>query len=336
MAMNIPAPVQILRATQAEIAERTGANGELNWAEDTHELYIHDGMTKGGHLIAGDGGGSTGVTAGDGITVTDGTVAVDDTVVRTNTGNIYVDGTNGNDSNHGISVDKPVKTLQKAINIRRTIATDMLVRINFKTAGTYIFDPSQWPDKMLFIGATDNKSDTVIQIASCVLRDIYFEAHNLTVEFTGSTSTYTSNVVCEPLRCGLYFVNVTVKDSTTFNNPYALFRVSDNSHFFTKNFTIESQRSYVSLFVINYCSNFAPSNTPLVMQITGAVTTAVFNVLGGSNCRLPDTGISNSGTLTGPRYRVATGGVIDSAGLGENAIPGTQPGVVADDASFYI
>lgn len=83
MAMNIPAPVQILRATQAEIAERTGANGELNWAEDTHELYIHDGTTKGGHLIAGDGGGSTGVTAGDGITVTDGTVAVDDTVVRT-------------------------------------------------------------------------------------------------------------------------------------------------------------------------------------------------------------------------------------------------------------
>lgn len=69
MAMNIPAPVQILRATQAEIAERTGANGELNWAEDTHELYIHDGVTKGGHLIAGGGGGS--YSAGAGVEISD-------------------------------------------------------------------------------------------------------------------------------------------------------------------------------------------------------------------------------------------------------------------------
>ena len=69
MAMNIPSPVQILRATQAEIAERTGANGELNWAEDTHELYIHDGVTKGGHLIAGGGGGS--YTAGAGVKISD-------------------------------------------------------------------------------------------------------------------------------------------------------------------------------------------------------------------------------------------------------------------------
>lgn len=69
MAMNISAPVQILRATQAEIAERTGANGELNWAEDTHELYIHDGVTKGGHLIAGGGGGS--YSAGAGVKISD-------------------------------------------------------------------------------------------------------------------------------------------------------------------------------------------------------------------------------------------------------------------------
>ena len=67
MAMNIPAPVQILRATQAEIAERTGANGELNWAEDTHELYIHDGVTKGGHLIAGGGAGAGVEISDDGV-----------------------------------------------------------------------------------------------------------------------------------------------------------------------------------------------------------------------------------------------------------------------------
>lgn len=576
MAMNIPAPVQILRGTKAEIAERTGKMGELNWAEDANELYMHDGATKGGHLIGGgiytggdgisidqngkisldvsstfgsvsrgilyggartalkedidtldanyasdryyyfvlvpgatgdlpifdgqtksfflvvlgvhqiafcDGhiavryktGTSAGSTwedwvyytfeAGDGITNTDGVIAVDSTVVRTTgdqtiygvktfhqdiqiksetgqdttpqldlvmhdvtrgtapaesrscgivcydkniqplgcvdfrssadgryitqlrvyngtgaqqnldlvyppSGNpyllgphtrstpasnelvtvsycqnnlvylrrsdIYVDGTNGNDSNHGVSADKPVKTLQKAINIRRTIATDMPVRINFKTAGTYTFDPSQWPDKTIFLGATDNKADTVIQIVPCVPRDLYINMDNLTLEFTGSTVVSTSNVVFEPLRCGLYFGNVTVKDSTTFSNPSALFRVSDSSHFFIRDFTIVSQRSYASLFILDYCSTFAPSATPFDLQITGAVTNAVFNVIGGSYCRLPKTGITNSGTLTGPRYYVAAGGVIDSVGLGANAIPGTQPGVVADAASFYI
>lgn len=576
MAMNIPAPVQILRGTKAEIVERTGKIGELNWAEDANELYMHDGTTKGGHLIGGgiytggdgisidqngkisldvsstfgsvsrgilyggsrtalkedidtldanDGGDryyywvlvpgatgdlpifdgqtksfflvvlgvhqialcdghiavryktgtSTGSTwkdwvyytfeAGDGITNTDGVIAVDHTVVRTTgdqtiygvktfhqdiqiksetgqnttpqvdlimhditrgtapaetrscgiacydknirplgivnfhcapdgayktqlrvyngtgaqqnvdlvypaSGNpyflgphtrsnpasnelvtvsycqnnlvylrrsdIYVDGTNGNDSNHGVSADKPVKTLQKAVDIRRTIATDMFVRINFKTAGTYTFDSSQWPDKTIFVGATDNRADTVVQIASCVPRDIYFEARNLTIEFTGSTVVSTSRVVCEPLRCGLYLINVTVKDSTTFSNPYTLFRIADNSLFFTENFIVVSQRSYGSLFILDYCSNFAPSATSFALQITGTVTDAVFNVLGGSYCRLPETGISNAGTLTGPRYHVAAGGVIDSVGLGEYAIPGTQPGVVADAASFYI
>ena len=146
----------------------------------------------------------------------------------------------------------------------------------------------------------------------------------------------TSRVVCEPLRCGLYLANVTIKDSTTFSNLYALFRVSDNSHFYTENFNVISQRSYGSLFILDYCSNFAPSATPFTLQITGTVTDAVFNVIGGSYCRLPETGISNAGTLTGPRYYVAAGGIIDSVGLGEYAIPGTQPGVVADAASFYI
>ena len=72
MAMNIPAPVQILRGTKAEIAERTGKMGELNWAEDANELYMHDGTTKGGHLI---GGGI--YTAGGGIKIDeDGVISV--------------------------------------------------------------------------------------------------------------------------------------------------------------------------------------------------------------------------------------------------------------------
>lgn len=75
MAMNIPAPVQILGGTKAEIAERIGSDRELNWAEDTHELYVHDGVTKGGHLVGG--GGGTEVTAGPGIKVKSGEVSVD-------------------------------------------------------------------------------------------------------------------------------------------------------------------------------------------------------------------------------------------------------------------
>ena len=67
MAINLKDTVQIIRGRKADIAQRTGANGELNWAEDTFELFIHDGKTKGGHYI---GGVSGTVKAGNGITVT--------------------------------------------------------------------------------------------------------------------------------------------------------------------------------------------------------------------------------------------------------------------------
>ena len=68
MAINLKDTVQIIRGRKADIAQRTGTNGELNWAEDTFELFIHDGKTKGGHYI---GGVSGTVKAGNGITVTD-------------------------------------------------------------------------------------------------------------------------------------------------------------------------------------------------------------------------------------------------------------------------
>lgn len=73
MAMNIPVPVQILGGTKAEIAERIGSDRELNWAEDTHELYVHDGVTQGGHLV----GGGSALTAGPGVKINDEEISVD-------------------------------------------------------------------------------------------------------------------------------------------------------------------------------------------------------------------------------------------------------------------
>lgn len=68
MAINLRDTVQIIRGKKADIAARTGVNGELNWADDTYELYIHDGKTRGGHLI-GSAGGSAVITGGAGIAV---------------------------------------------------------------------------------------------------------------------------------------------------------------------------------------------------------------------------------------------------------------------------
>lgn len=68
MAINLKDTVQIIRGKKAGIASRTGANGELNWADDTYELYIHDGKTRGGHLI-GKASGTAGVVGGAGIAV---------------------------------------------------------------------------------------------------------------------------------------------------------------------------------------------------------------------------------------------------------------------------
>lgn len=68
MAILTNEPVQIIRGIKADIAQRTGSDGELNWATDSKELYIHDGKTRGGHLI-GSAGGSTVITGGAGIAV---------------------------------------------------------------------------------------------------------------------------------------------------------------------------------------------------------------------------------------------------------------------------
>lgn len=68
MAILTNEPVQIIRGLKADIAQRTGSDGELNWATDSKELYIHDGKTRGGHLI-GSAGGSTVITGGAGIAV---------------------------------------------------------------------------------------------------------------------------------------------------------------------------------------------------------------------------------------------------------------------------
>lgn len=68
MAILTNEPVQIIRGLKADIAQRTGSDGELNWATDSKELYIHDGKTRGGHLI-GSAGGSAVITGGAGIAV---------------------------------------------------------------------------------------------------------------------------------------------------------------------------------------------------------------------------------------------------------------------------
>lgn len=68
MAINLKDTIQIIRGKKADIAARIGTNGELNWAEDTYELYIHDGKTRGGHII-GKSSGTVGVVGGAGIAV---------------------------------------------------------------------------------------------------------------------------------------------------------------------------------------------------------------------------------------------------------------------------
>lgn len=68
MAINLKDAVQVIRGKKVDIAARTGANGELNWADDTYELYIHDGKTRGGHLI-GKASGTASVVGGVGIAV---------------------------------------------------------------------------------------------------------------------------------------------------------------------------------------------------------------------------------------------------------------------------
>ena len=91
MQINIENPPQIIRGGKASISARTGKDGELNWATDTHELYIHDGVTPGGHRVGG-GQEVDGVTIAksesDVISVIPGGIIDNDTIVLDASGKI--------------------------------------------------------------------------------------------------------------------------------------------------------------------------------------------------------------------------------------------------------
>lgn len=101
MPINTENPIQIIRGDKASISARTGKDGEPNWATDTHELYIHDGVTPGGHRVGG-GQEVDGVTIAksesDVLSVIPGGIIDNDTIVLDSSGKI---------STKSIPFDKP-------------------------------------------------------------------------------------------------------------------------------------------------------------------------------------------------------------------------------------
>lgn len=86
MPINTENPIQIIRGDKASISARTGKDGEPNWATDTHELFIHDGVTPGGHKVGGGLDASsvdnTTISAEDGVlSVIPGGIIDNDTIV---------------------------------------------------------------------------------------------------------------------------------------------------------------------------------------------------------------------------------------------------------------
>lgn len=146
MPINTENPIQIIRGDKASISARTGKDGEPNWATDTHELYIHDGVTPGGHRVGG-GQEVDGVTIAksesDVISVIPGGIIDNDTIVLDASGKI---------STKSIPFEEPSDNrwhqsnfiFSAVANTAVTVDATNLVSYDTSANNTVLFEPNSY------------------------------------------------------------------------------------------------------------------------------------------------------------------------------------------------
>lgn len=300
MAMNLLNPIQILRGTTASIAAAQGKEGTLYYDKSR------------------------------GVLVTKNTAAFDTHVrVFDNTSvsqSIYVDAVNGSDGNSGFSDTEPVKTIDKAfwLCLVRTGVQKPTIRL---AAGTYSTGIVDFPDCTIVGSGIDatiiavpyvKKQSGILHISDCEIRSNEVDPDNCSITVYG-VNFWTSNARLNILsNCdkGIY--------------------IGDSSYCYMYNSIIKANNRTIvySLIDVNFCSNLHTH----ALKLDGNITVNGNVVASGGNCYVVmdnGTKITATGTVTGSRYLVYCGGVINSNGSGPNAIPGTKAGYVESGGAYY-
>ena len=299
MAMNLLNPIQLLRGTNAAINAAQGKEGTLYY----NNMYRTLDMKGSDALYHG--------------------VRTFDT--PSDSPAIFVDAENGDDSNSGIDVESPVKTIDKAFwlcNLRNSIVRpSIMVR-----PGSYESSITKLPD--CYING-DSKDTVTIQFDSIVApygKALYFsKAH---IQINGlhddvSIIGYNSYV---------YFDDCYIKINADSNGVLCSY---DSSYMFISNCMIDTQNLTVaSVFKTICCSALVINGTNNIVGNTN-VTAGTAAVYSNSIISIYGNAVGYSGTITGRKYTVNSGGVIETSGIGANAFPGTIDGVLTNGGAYY-
>ena len=277
---------------------------------------------------------------------------------------IYVDGSNGNDSNGGLDSSNPVRTIGKAI----TIASQLNL-LNAKisiSAGSYSEDIDIEGLDIVFI-INGNISVLNVDIKNNAFVRFYDEQNQYTLTVNGKI--YATDNSSFLMDCSVDIKNTNAKtvrimnsSSVTFNRDSYLEQgiyISSSSvaryNALLKIKVSSTQYNVVAIEETGSIIGGTSSKIDISTQ-TGASVTHCIDISTGSSFHPRDIAINGtysgiilfvhmnascsiepaatvSGTAKGKRYSVASGGQISVGGAGANRIPGSTAGSV-ESASY--
>ena len=313
MAMNLPNPIQYLRATKATIAQRTGKMGEMNYAYDVHELYAHDGVTPGGWLI---GGGTPWWK-------------------ETGEYNIYMS-TTGSDDNDGRTPETAVATLPKAIQLTSRFVYGSCIPVINIAAGTYDIGYMRIGElcrSLQYIVIKGENRDTTIIQGMIEIAGIVATIHNISIApradqlslLSGITPAFThvaSCGVCTYNNVAVISPTIGAEDTTS----YRLFCCDTNSFaIISGESKIVGASNYTNVIVVGTCSSLALTGN---LNLSGVCKYAIN--AGGFGTFYFSGAPTITGSVTGAKYWVGRFGLLNLLGQGANAIPASDDGVLGE------
>lgn len=294
MAMNLLNPIQLLRGTSAAIAAAQGKEGTLYYDTDRGTLQVR-GYDK---LYA--------------------VPRLQEDILQSFV--IHVNASAGSDSNSGYTQDKPLRTLNRALEIVQGICGIRRPIIRMY-AGEYTWDDAcaGIDTSIAFEGA---ESGVTLVIDGLGI----YGAH---VSFANMNIDMSKPIACQGALVIYDGVTVKLTASAYQNVPIQSYWSSAVA---INNTTIDgNDKTIDSLFIADGSSNIIFTGNNIVKNIT--CNMAVVTIINNSHIYTLYA-IQNGGNVIGRRYRLQNGAVMNTSGIGPNAIPGTQDGTVDNTSVF--
>ena len=296
MASNLLNPIQLLRGTSAAIAAAQGKEGTLYYDTDRGTLQVKGSDRL--YIVPR---------------------LQEDT---TQSFVIHVNASTGNDSNSGYTPDKPLRTLNRALEIVQGVCGIRRPIIRMY-AGEYTWDDDILPGLDISVAFSGAESGVILNMDGHGFYTCHASFTNMTINSSKQLVMYTGFI--EYINCT---VNITGQiDGTGCIQSYhsGAVMVQDtildcNNNYCTYGYIADDGSSMLFIGDNNIIRNIQ--------------CYAVLDCSNGSSMRINRT-IQNGGNVTGRRYKIEVNSSINTSGKGPNTIPGSQDGTV-DSTSVFV